>query len=39
MPELFESPLDARIERLCIDFDDAQLNQLPKRPAEPWLSR
>ena len=39
LPEFLESPLDARIERLCIDFNDAQLNQLPKHPTERWLSR
>ncbi len=38
-PKFLESPLDASIERLRIDFDDAQLNQLPKHPAERWLSR
>jgi hypothetical protein len=26
LPELLESPLDARIERLRVDFDDAQLD-------------
>jgi len=39
LPEIFESPLDARIERLCIDFNDTQLSQLPKHSAERWLSR
>ena len=39
LPELLESPLDARIERLRVDFDDAQLDQQPKHPTERWLSR
>lgn len=39
LPDLLESPLDARIERLSIDLDDSELNQLPKHPAERWLSR
>ena len=39
LPELLESPLDARIKRLHVDFDDAQLDQLPKHPTECWLSR
>jgi len=39
LPKFLESPLDAGIERLRVNFDDAQLNQLPKHPAERWLSR
>jgi len=39
LPKFLESPLDAGIERLRIDFDNAQLNQLSKHPAERWLSR
>ena len=38
LPEFLESPLDTGIERLRIDLDDAQLDQLPKHPAERWLS-
>ena len=37
--EFLESPLDACIERLGVDPDDAQLNQLSKHPAERRLSR
>ncbi|CDK40356.1 putative uncharacterized protein domain protein [Halorubrum sp. AJ67] len=37
--ELLESPLDEVIERLRVDFDSSQLNQLSKHPAERWLSR
>jgi len=39
LPKFLESPLDAGVEQLRVDFDDAQLNQLPKHPAERWLSR
>ena len=39
LPKFVESPLDARIERLRVDFDDTQLNQLPKHPTERCLSR
>jgi len=39
LPELLETPLDARIERLGVDLDDSELDQLPKHPAERWLSR
>jgi len=39
LPDLLESPLDARIERLGVDLDDSQLDQLSKHPTERWLSR
>jgi hypothetical protein len=39
LPELLESPLDAGIERLGVDLDNAQLDQPAKHPAERWLSR
>ena len=39
LPELPESPLDARIERFRVDFDDIQLDQLLKHPTKRWLSR
>jgi hypothetical protein len=39
LPKFFESPLDARIERVRIHFDNAQLNQMPKHASESWLSR
>jgi hypothetical protein len=38
-PKFLESPLDAGIEWLRINLDDTQLYQLPKHPAERWLSR
>ncbi|ACV49343.1 hypothetical protein Hmuk_3241 (plasmid) [Halomicrobium mukohataei DSM 12286] len=38
-PELLESLLDAGIERLRVELDDAQLDQLSKHPAERRLSR
>jgi hypothetical protein len=34
LPESLESPLDAGIERLRVDFDNLQLNQLPKYSTE-----
>jgi len=39
LPESLESPLDACIERLGVDLDDAQLDQLSKHRAERRLSR
>jgi hypothetical protein len=39
LPEFLDSPLDAGIERLRVNFDDIQLDQLLKYPTERWLSR
>ena len=39
LPESLESSLDACIERLGVDLDDAQLDQLAKHRAERRLSR
>jgi hypothetical protein len=39
LPEFLESPLDAGIERLSVNLDDAQLDQLSKHRAERRLSR
>lgn len=39
LPELLEPPIDAGIERLGVDLDNAELDQLPKHPAKRWLSR
>jgi len=34
---LLESPLDSRIERLRIDGDHADIDELTKHPAEGWI--
>ena len=34
LPELLESPLDGRIERLRVDRDHAKIDELAKHPAE-----
>ena len=39
LPEFLESPLDAGIERLGVDLDDAQPDQLSNHRAERRLSR
>jgi len=39
LPEFLESPLNAGIERIGVDIDDAQLDQLLKYCAERRLSR
>jgi len=39
LPELLESPIDARIERLSVDLDDAQIDQFSKHRSERRLSR
>jgi len=36
-PDLFESPLDSRIERLRIDGDNAKIDELAEHPAEGWI--
>ena len=38
LPELLESPLDAGIERLGIQLEQAKVNELAEHPAERWLS-